>query len=132
MPKMTKSQLTTAKRESEIKRFIDWLTEEGEEVMRESGNAITFPSLDAEGNECYVKVTISIPRGSRDGEAYSGHDAADNYKVHLAQVAAKKEQRAKENAERIAKAKERQAAAKAKKEAEAIEREKFLAEMEGE
>lgn len=132
MPKMTKPQLTTAKREAEIKRFMEWLISEGEEAMRAGGNAITYPAVDADGNELYVKVTISIPRGGRDGEAYNGHDAAEDYKVHLAQVAAEREKRERENAERSAKAKERREAAQAKKEAEAAKRAKFLAEQGGE
>ena len=119
MPKMTKSQLTTKKREDVLELIQGLLAELGEEVMRESGNALVFPSTDDEGNELFVKIAVSIPRGDRTGEAYDGYAAAEDYKVHQEEVAAKRAQRAKENAEKAAKAKAKREALMAKKQAEA-------------
>ena len=118
MPKMTKSQLTTKKREDVLELIQGLLAELGEEVMRESGNALVFPSTDDEGNELFVKIAVSIPRGDRTGEAYDGYAAAEDYKVHQEEVAAKRAQRAKENAEKAAKAKAKREALMAKKQAE--------------
>ena len=129
---MTKSQLASQKREEVLALFTKFLKEQGEEVMRESGNALVFPSTDNEGNELYVKVAVSIPRGDRSGEAYDGYAAAEDYKIHLEEVAANKAQREKENAAKAAKAKERREAAQAKKEAEAAKRAEFLARKEAE
>jgi hypothetical protein len=125
MAKMTKSQLTTMKREEILALLTEFFESHGEEVMRESGNAITFPSIDAGDNELFVKIAVSIPRGDRSGEAYDGYAAAQQFKEHNELVAAKREQRAKENAIKAAKAKEKREAAKAKKEAEAAELAKF-------
>ena len=97
--------------------------------MRESGNALVFPSTDAGGNELFVKIAVSIPRGDRSGEAYDGYAAAEQFKAHSEFVAAKREQRAKDNAIKAAKAKEKREAAKAKKEAEAAELAKFKEEQ---
>lgn len=119
MAKVTKSQLTSMKREEVLALLSDFFESQDEEVMRESGNAIVFPSVDAEGNELYVKVTVSIPRGDRSGEAYNGHEVASAFKEHCEEVAANKAQREKEKAEAAKKRKEKAAAAKAKKEAEA-------------
>ena len=130
--KLTKSQLTTKKREDVLAMLTEILTDLDEEVMRESGNTIVYPSVDDDGNELYVKITVSIPRGDRSGEAYNGHDAAESYKIHLEEVAANKAQREKENAAKAAKAKERREAAQAKKEAEAAKRAEFLAKKEAE
>ena len=45
---------------------------------------ITLPLIDAEGNEKYPKVKVSIPRGTRNGEGgyipYDGHAAAEEFK----------------------------------------------------
>ena len=46
---------------------------------------ITLPLIDAEGNEKYPKVKVSIPRGTRNGnggyDPYDGHAAAVEYKA---------------------------------------------------
>lgn len=45
---------------------------------------ITLPLVDAEGNEKYPKIKVSIPRGTRNGEGgyipYDGHEAAKEYR----------------------------------------------------
>ena len=45
---------------------------------------ITLPLIDAEGNEKYPKVKVSIPRGTRDGMGgyipYDGHEAATAFR----------------------------------------------------
>lgn len=132
MAKMTKSQMATAKRNEVLEMLTEYLTDLDEEVMRESGNTIVFPSVDADGNELYVKITVAIPRGDRSGEAYNGHDAAQAYEDKQKFIAAKREQRAKEHEIKVAEAKRKREAAKAKKEAEAAERAEILAKMEGE
>ena len=116
MAKVTKSQLTTMKREEELARLVEFLTGEGEDVMREAGNAIVFPSTNAEGDEIFVKITVTIPRGDRSGEAYDGYTAAQDYALHLEEKAAAAQKR-----------KERAEAAKAKKEAEEARRDAVLA-----
>lgn len=130
--KLTKSQLTSKKREDVLAMFMEFLADRGEDVMREGGNSLMFPSTDDEDNELFVKVTVSIPRGDRSGEAYDGYAAAEDYKIHLEEVAANKAQREKENAAKAAKAKARREAAQAKKEAEAAKRAEFLAKKEAE
>ena len=130
--KLTKSQLTTKKREDVLAMLTEILADLGEDVMRESGNALVFPSTDDEGNELFIKIAVSIPRGDRSGEAYDGYAAAADYKIHQEEVAANKAQREKENAAKAAKAKERREAAQAKKEVEAAKRAEFLAKKEAE
>lgn len=125
--KLTKSQMTTMKREEVLAMLTEFFESLGEEVMRESGNAITFPSTDAGDNELFVKIAVSIPRGDRSGEAYDGYAAAQQFKEHKEYVTAKAEQRAKENAVKAANSKAKREAAKAKKEAEAAEKAAFLA-----
>ena len=126
--KLTKSQLTTRKRQSELERLISFYTAEGEEVLRPSGSSLVFPSLDEEGNEVYVKLTISIPRGSRlDGEAYDGHQEAEEYTRHLEAVAARKAVAEKEKADKARKREEKLANQRLKKEAETQRQEQVIA-----
>lgn len=118
MAKMTKTQLANAKRDEILSLFMEFLTERGEDVMKVSGNAIAFPAVDAEGNEIFVKTTISIPRGDRSGEAYDAYGEAQQYQEHLEDVAANKARKEKEKVEAAKKRAEKAAATKAKKEAE--------------
>lgn len=52
-------------------------------IMVGSGE-ISIPVTDAEGNEKYPKIKVSIPRGTRNGEGgyipYDGYEAAEAYK----------------------------------------------------
>ena len=128
MAKMTKSQLTTRKRQAELERLIAFYGAEGEEVLRPSGSSITFPSVDEEGNELYVLISVSIPRGSRlDGEEYNGHEAAKEYERHLEEIAANKRIKEKEREIEAAKRKAKAENAKRKKEAAEAKQERTFA-----
>ena len=132
MAKMTKTQLTNMKRDEVMNLFMDFLTERGEDVMRVSGNAFGFPALDSEGNELVVKVTIAIPRGERNGEAYDIYTEAQQYIEHCEDVAANKARREKEKQEAAKKRAVKIAASKAKKAEEEAARAKRRAERENE
>ena len=45
---------------------------------------LTIPVVDAEGNDKYPKIKVSIPRGTRNGEGgyipYDGHESAVAYR----------------------------------------------------
>ena len=67
-------------------------------------------------NEKYVKISVSVPRGTRDGkggyEDYDGYAAAEDYKLDCEEKAAKK---AASEAKKAAKIKADQAKREAKK-----------------
>jgi len=135
MAKMTKTQLSNMRRDEVMTAISKYLTDEGEEVLRVGGNAIAFPTVDAEGNEIFVKLVISIPRGSRlDGEAYDAYGEAQQYTEHQEEVAANKARKEKEKQVAAAKRAAQQAEHKRKKEAEAAAKEarKAAEENEGE
>ena len=57
----------------------------GEDVMRVGGNVIAFPTVDADGNEAWVEITVKIPKGERLGKGegfggYDGYEQAEFYK----------------------------------------------------
>lgn len=54
----------------------------GEEwVRRTASNSFGFMFVNDNGDEGTVKVTVSFPRGSRDGEPYDYEAEADEYKI---------------------------------------------------
>lgn len=53
---------------------------QGEEVLLVKSGTLSIPwALD--GEEGYINVTFSIPKGARDGEGYSGHEEAQNFEL---------------------------------------------------
>lgn len=83
-----------------LAKLVEYLTAEGEEVLRTGANEIAMPCVDEEGNDEYIVLTFKVPTGTRDGEPYDGHDEAAAYADHIAEKAAKT---AKAKAEKAAK-----------------------------
>ena len=96
MAKLTRKQL-----DEEIKqRYLDGIMEHlnvcGEEVLLVKSNEIAIPTVDANGEERWVVITIKVPTGSRDGDEYDGYSMAEDYQMKLAEKAQKQaEQEAK-------------------------------------
>lgn len=55
------------------------------DIITVGSGEISLPLTDAEGNEKYPKIKVSIPRGTRNGEGgytpYDGYNAAEEYKL---------------------------------------------------
>ena len=117
----TKKQLHEGIRAKFIGMFTDYLTNEGEEVLRVKSNEIAIPTLDEEGNEEFIVITFKVPTGSRDdGEAYDGYGVAQQYAESLVEKEAKAKVEAEKKAKKIAKDKaQREAKATARAEHEA-------------
>jgi len=64
-----------------LKDFFD--KQYGCDVLPVSASEITLPVTDAEGNEKFLLVKVSIPRGTRNGEGgytpYDGYAASEAY-----------------------------------------------------
>ena len=60
-----------------------------DEVLVVGSNELAIPVVDSEGNEKWVVLTIKVPTGSRDGDAYDGYALAEDYQLKLANKAAK-------------------------------------------
>ena len=87
---------------------------QGEEVLLVKSGTLSIPwALD--GEEGYINITFSIPKGARDGEGYSGHEEAENFALEQRAKAAEKAKREAAKAKKIA----RDTAFRAKKKAEA-------------
>jgi hypothetical protein len=83
--------------------FKNFLEGQGEEVLQTASNELAIPVVDAEGGEHFIVVTVKVPTGSRDGDAYDGYAVAEDYAMKCAERKAKAEEKARKEAERKAK-----------------------------
>ena len=99
-----------------IKNF---LLQQGEDVLQIATNELAFPCVDENNEDNYIVVTVKVPSGSRDGDAYDAYGLAQEYTMKQAEKKEKAEKAAKEKAAKIArdqKMREQKAEAKAKRE----------------
>ena len=88
-------------------------------VRQTASNAFAFMFVNDNGDEGTVKITVSFPKGSRDGDLYDGYTEGEQYREKKEENARKAEERARKAAERKAeqeRKKAEKAAAKAAKE----------------
>lgn len=83
-----------------LKETID---ERGDEVLQTASNEIAIPVVDTEGGEHFIVLTVKIPTGSRDGDAYDGYAVAEDYAMKCESKRAKAEEKSRKEAERKAK-----------------------------
>ena len=77
-----------------INKLTDLLSKElGTDVLPVSSSAFSIPTLDEEQNETWVKVSVSVPHGTRDGKGgyipYDGYAENQAYQETLETNAAK-------------------------------------------
>lgn len=97
---MNKSQLETLLRVEYLNSIQELLSKQYEtDVLPVSANELAIPCVDAEGNEKWIVVKVSTPRGARNGEGgyipYDGYALAEAYKMEC-------EDKAQEKAEKQA------------------------------
>ena len=116
----TKKQLHEELRNKYLSMIADLLTKADEEVLSTGSNEVAIPTLDSEGNDEYVVITVKVPTGSRDGDAYDGYAMAEEYRIKLANAKEREEKAKAEKEKKIARDKamrEQKAKAKAEREA---------------
>ena len=102
MAKVTRKSLREQVKALYLTKVRDILENEGDEVLLVGSNKLAIPVVDAEGNEDFITITISIPTGSRDdNEPYDGYGQAESYKLKLEENQRKAEEKAKKKAEKI-------------------------------
>lgn len=92
---MTKAQMETAIRNEFLALIAQAIGDQKEtDALPVSASEIAVPCLDAEGNETWALIKVSIPRGTRNGEGgytpYDGYAAAEDYQIDLQEKADKK------------------------------------------
>lgn len=71
------------------------------DVLRTGSQEYCIPITNENGDEAYLKVSFSIPTGSRDGDAYDGYAMAEEYKLKCAEKAEKAKVAAEKKAAKI-------------------------------
>lgn len=112
----SKASLETAIRNQILDFLVDNLSAHFDaDVMDVSASELTMPVVDAEGNEKFALIKVSIPRGTRNGDGgytpYDGYAAHEDWELVKADKADKVAKRT-EKAERAEKEKARKRAAK--------------------
>lgn len=92
---MTKAQLENNLRNEFLSFISDSIISKYEtDVLPVSASEMAIPCLDLEGNEKWVLVKVSIPRGTRNGsggyDPYDGYAVAEDYKLDTAEKIEKK------------------------------------------
>ena len=105
---MTNTALNTNLRNSILRDLMEFAAGKYEtDTLSCSTSSFTFPVVAEEGNEKFAKISISIPRGTRNGEggydAFDGYAAAEDFKLEQEEKEAKrKASEAKKEAKRKA------------------------------
>ena len=116
----TKKQLHEELRNKYLAIIAELLAKADEEILATGSNEIAIPTLDSEGNDEYVVITVKVPTGSRDGDAYDGYAMAEEYRIKLANAKEREEKAKAEKERKIARdqaMREQKAKAKAEREA---------------
>ena len=92
---MTKAQLETKLRNFYLDLVREMVSEKVEtDALAVSASELAVPCLDEEGNEKFVLIKVSIPRGTRNGQGgydpYDGYAVAEDYALDLQEKADKK------------------------------------------
>ena len=87
-----------ALRNSYLEKLTDFLRCSDEEVLITGSNEFAIPCVDSEGNDEFIVVTVKVPTGSRDGDAYDGYSMAEDYSMKMAEKKAKAEEAAAKKA----------------------------------
>ena len=78
---MNKKEAVDNLRKKTLERVTNFFSADGEDAQQTKTGTIMFPAVDEFGAECFVTITVQIPKGSRDGEAYDGYAEAESYRI---------------------------------------------------
>ena len=120
---MAKAQLETILRNDYLNMVKEMISDKvATDALPVSASELAIPCLDAEGNEKWVLIKVSIPRGTRNGngyDPYDGYAVAEDYAQDCAEKAAKKAEVEAKKQAKIAKDEKARAEKKALAEANA-------------
>lgn len=93
---MSKKVLREGIKTQWMKKVLEWLKENEEEGLVFGSNKIAVPVVDNEGNEDWLTFTLTVPTGSRDGDAFDGYDMARDWEMTQKEKAERKIEKEKE------------------------------------
>ena len=98
----TQKSLNDELRAMYLSRVSECLSKE-DEVLVVGTNELAIPVVDTDGNEKWIVVSVKVPTGTRDGDAYDGYAMAEDYCLRQKNKAEKAAERERKTAERKAK-----------------------------
>ena len=102
MAKVSRKNLREQVKKLYLAKVRESLESYDEEVLIVGSNKLAIPVVDAEGNEDFITITISIPTGSRDDNCpYDGYGEAESYRLKLEDNKRKAEEKEKKKVEKI-------------------------------
>ena len=109
----SRTALDNELREKSVADLVALYVEKGEEMLQVGGNVVAFPTVDSDGNEAWVEITVKIPKGERlgKGEGFGGYDGYEQAEFYKQET----ERKVQEAASKKAIAESKKAAAEAKK-----------------
>lgn len=110
---MTKIELNALLKSAYMEKIKAALSDE--QLLDVGSAEIAFPVVDAEGNEKWIVVLVTVPNGSRDGTPYDGFSANEAYQEQVAKAKARKEKAAENSRKRKEEAERKKAEREAKK-----------------
>lgn len=117
----TSTVLSNSLRSRYSAMIVPHLEELGETVLCVGNGKFAIPCTNDDGDDAWVTISLTVPKGTRDGDAYDGYAESADYARHQQEQAEKKAEaeriRAQKQAERERKKAEKEAA-KAAKQAE--------------
>ena len=99
----TNKKLCDDLRNYHLSEIIKLYEGRNDEVLRTASNEIAIPVVDYQNNERFVVITVKVPSGSRDGDAYDGYEVAQDYEMKCEERKAKAKEKERKAAERKAK-----------------------------
>lgn len=100
---MTRKQENEKMRNSFIKELMDFIESQGNEAIRIKNNEVAFPIVYENGDEAFMKIAVSIPSGSRDGDIFDAYSLAEEYVINEKKKKEIAERKAEEKQKKIAK-----------------------------
>ena len=96
---ISQTQLNNMIRQKVIENLTTLYIQQGEDVLQTKSNVIVIPTLDAMGNETWIEIKVSVPRGAK-GEVFDGYEQAEQFaeKEELKKEKEKEKELAKEKA----------------------------------
>lgn len=108
MAKMTEKVARDNARAMYVDQLMEYFYNQGEDILQTKSNEFAFPIVDELGNEQFLRVTVSVPTGTKD-DPYDGYAMAQEYQMKLADAKAKAEKKEAEKAAKIARDEARRA-----------------------
>ena len=115
---MTKQELNNALRNATLQEIVSALAPSHDDVLQVESGKVAFPCVDAEGNEKWAVIAVTIPNGTRAGEPFDGYAKAKEYAAHVKEQADKKKAREEASKRKQEEALRKKAEKEAKKAAE--------------